>query len=185
MSEADRRWLAFSLRRPGKDAAGTPALPGDAAVLSAMTWIEKGLADSAPASPGHLLLCDTASPLRLADDGSGWLWTGAAIGETGGIAPAMAGGLLLNLMDIDAAHEDEFNDWYDSEHLPRMAAVDGVILARRFRSETDSPRYLASYHLRELAVLAGEAWKAAANTPWTARMRRYRTGLVRKGFVPL
>jgi len=61
---------------------------------------------------------------------------------------------------------------------------DGVILARRFRSETDSPRYLASYHLRELAVVTSEAWKAAANTPWTARMRRYRTGLVRKGFVP-
>ncbi|KQX25182.1 hypothetical protein ASD39_13860 [Sphingomonas sp. Root50] len=162
---------------------GPPALSGDAGTLSARTWVEQGAAEAAPA--GRLLLCDAAAPLRLPDDGSGWTWTGVQIGGNGAIAPARAGGLLLNLMDIDAAHEDEFNDWYDSEHLPRMAAVDGVILARRFRSEADSPRYLASYHLRDPAVIAGEAWKMAASTPWTARMRRHRTGLVRKSYVPL
>lgn len=179
MSESAPRWLAFALRA---GAGGAPMLPPDAQMLSAETWIEKGLADDA--SPGGaLLLCDVAAPLRLPNGGSDWTWTGTGIGDGGGIAPPDAGGLLLNLMDIDAAHEDEFNDWYDTEHLPRMAAVEGVILARRFRSEADIPRYLASYHLRDLSVLAGEAWKDAAGTPWTARMRRHRTGLVRKGFV--
>lgn len=180
MSEAGPRWLAFSLRTA---AEGPPALPGDAGTLSIGTWVEEAAPAAAPA--GRLLLCDAAVPLRLPDDGSGWTWTGRQIGGDRATAPAGAGGLLLNLMDIDAAHEDEFSDWYDTEHLPRMAAVDGVILARRFRSDADSPRYLASYHLRDPAVIAGEAWKMAASTPWTARMRRHRTGLVRKSFVPL
>ncbi|QEH80057.1 hypothetical protein EIK56_18770 [Sphingomonas sp. C8-2] len=184
MKEAGPRWLAFALRMAEEERRGPPAPPDDAALLSAVGWIEKDLTNPVSTSAGRLLLCDAVSPLRLPDDGSGWLWTGVEIGPGGAVAPTGAGGLLLNLMDIDAAHEDEFNDWYDTEHLPRMAAVDGVMMARRFRSETDSPRYLASYHLSELAVVAGETWKEAANTPWTARMRRHRTGLVRKGFVP-
>lgn len=181
MSESALRWLAFALRTAG---TGAPALPGDGDVINSATWTEQEFAGPAPAG-GTLLLCDTAAPLRLPGDGPDWTWTGVQLGAGGVIAPAGAGGLLLNLMDIDAAHADEFNDWYDTEHLPRMAAVEGVILARRFRSEADTPRYLASYHLRDLSVLAGEAWKEAASTPWTARMRRHRTGLVRKGFVPV
>jgi hypothetical protein len=84
-----------------------------------------------------------------------------------------AGALLVASMNIDPTVEDEFTDWYNSEHLPQLAAVPGVLSARRFRA-TDTAserRYLALYHLRDAGVSRSDAWSQAANTPWTERMR--------------
>ena len=36
-------------------------------------------------------------------------------------------------MNIAPEHEAEFNEWYDKEHIPALAAVPGVLCARRFR----------------------------------------------------
>ena len=47
----------------------------------------------------------------------------------------MAGkGMLLTSMNIDAAHEAEFNRWYDREHLEERVAIDGFLEAPRFRT---------------------------------------------------
>lgn len=54
-------------------------------------------------------------------------------------------GMLFVASDIDAAHEIEFNRWYDEEHLPDRASMAGVIKATRFISPSDSPKYLALY----------------------------------------
>lgn len=54
-------------------------------------------------------------------------------------------GMLFVASDIDAAHELEFNRWYDEEHLPDRASMPGVIKATRFKSPSDSPKYLALY----------------------------------------
>jgi hypothetical protein len=86
-------------------------------------------------------------------------------------APSGAGGLLVNAMNVDPAHEAEFNEWYDHEHIPGLAAVPGCLSARRFRDSTGSHRYLALYHLRAPEVTTTDAWKQAAGTPWTARLR--------------
>ncbi|HEY1410937.1 MAG TPA: hypothetical protein VGF36_02290, partial [Rhodopila sp.] len=78
-------------------------------------------------------------------------------------------------MNIDPAADTEFNEWYNSEHILRLAAVPGVIAARRYRA-TDTAserRYLSLYHLRDTQVSRSDAWSTAANTPWTARMRAY------------
>jgi hypothetical protein len=87
--------------------------------------------------------------------------------------PADAGALLVASMNIDPADEAEFTAWYDTEHLPQLAAVPGVLAARRFRAtDTESERrYLALYHLRDGAVSRSDAWARAANTDWTERMR--------------
>lgn len=175
-------WLGMKV-----GAAGTVDCLPESGVLTSARWIEsaptseKGGAPSGPAS--HLLLCDLASAAGWVADGADQSWTGSQLGDAPALAPAGARGLLINQMDIDTAHEDEFNDWYDTEHVPRLSAVDGVIAARRFRSETDTPHYLAAFHLSDLSVVGGAAWKEAATTPWTARMRRHRTGLIRRGFV--
>ena len=97
------------------------------------------------------------------------------------VAPAGAGGLLVASMNIDPAAEAEFNQWYDTEHLPQLAAVPGVLCARRFSSpEADRERkYLALYHLTGPDVSRSDAWKKAANTPWTERMRPHFRELVR------
>src|SRR5687768_15370040 len=62
------------------------------------------------------------------------------------LPPANAGGLLLNAMNIAPDREAEFNDWYDKEHIPALAAVPGVLCARRFRG-TGNRKYVALYHL--------------------------------------
>jgi hypothetical protein len=97
---------------------------------------------------------------------------GERIGAAGGDAPKDAPALLLNAMSVAPEHEREFNDWYDTEHIPALAAVPGTLCARRYRAAGDAAqRYLAVYHLASAEVQASAAWKAAANTPWTERMR--------------
>jgi hypothetical protein len=86
-----------------------------------------------------------------------------------------AGALLVASMNIDPAADAEFNEWYNSEHILRLAAVPGVISARRYRvTDTASERrYLSLYHLRDTEVSRSDVWSTAANTPWTERMRPY------------
>ena len=76
-------------------------------------------------------------------------------------------------MNVDAAAEHEFNEWYNAEHLPQLGAVPGVLCARRFRAgAADVPRkYLALYHLKSSEVSRSDAWNKAADTEWTRRMR--------------
>ncbi len=87
------------------------------------------------------------------------------------VAPAGAGGLLVNAMNVDPAHEAEFNEWYDHEHIPALARVPGTICARRYKDDTGTHRYLALYHLESAAVPTTEAWKQAAGTAWSARLK--------------
>jgi hypothetical protein len=86
-------------------------------------------------------------------------------------SPTGAGGLLVNAMNVAAEHEAEFNEWYDHEHIPALAAVPGVLSARRFRDKTGTHRYLALYHLQSAEVAQGDAWKTAASSAWTDRLR--------------
>jgi hypothetical protein len=86
-------------------------------------------------------------------------------------APAGAGGLLVNAMNVDPVHETEFNEWYDHEHIATLAKVPGCLGARRFRDDTGTHRYLALYHLTSPDVTLSDAWKQTAKTPWTDRLR--------------
>src|ERR1700751_3727472 len=82
----------------------------------------------------------------------------------------MAGkGMLLTSMDIDAAHEAEFNRWYDREHLEERVAIDGFIEARRYIAEQGAPKYLSLYSTATFEVLDSPAYcKALANqTEWS------------------
>lgn len=86
-------------------------------------------------------------------------------------SPSGAGGVLVNAMNVDPERDSEFNEWYDHEHIPALAAVPGVLSARRFRDPTGTHRYLALYHLKTPEVAMGAEWKNAATTPWTERLR--------------
>jgi hypothetical protein len=89
-----------------------------------------------------------------------------------GIAPKDAPALLLNAMSVAPEHEREFNDWYNTEHIPALAAVPGTLCARRYcGTGAAAQRYLALYYLTSAEVPKSTAWKEAANSPWTERMR--------------
>jgi hypothetical protein len=97
---------------------------------------------------------------------------GEQTAHAGNAVPKDAPALLLNAMSVAPEHEREFNDWYDTEHVPALAAVPGTLCARRFRSTGASAQHsLALYWLASIDVQTSAAWKAAANTPWTERMR--------------
>lgn len=86
-------------------------------------------------------------------------------------APQGAGGLLLVAMTPAPAHETEFNAWYDTEHVPALARVPGVLSARRFRAD-GHPKYVALYHLTSAEVVSGPDWKRASeSTPMPAHVR--------------
>jgi hypothetical protein len=87
------------------------------------------------------------------------------------LPPGNAGGLLLNAMNIAPEREAEFNDWYDKEHIPALAAVPGVLCARRFRGTSGNRRYVALYHLATPEVVESDEWKQARQSDWTSRLQ--------------
>ena len=56
-------------------------------------------------------------------------------------------GLLLMMTDIDPANEEDFNRWYEEEHLDERMRIPGFINARRFTALEGGPKYLALYDL--------------------------------------
>src|SRR3954453_13457523 len=84
----------------------------------------------------------------------------------------MAGkGMLLTSMDIDAAHDAEFNRWYDREHLEERVAIDGFLEARRYVAHAARPKYLSLYSTKTFEVLDSPAYRnALANqTDWSRK----------------
>jgi hypothetical protein len=80
--------------------------------------------------------------------------------------------LLIAIMEPAPSMEEEFNDWYDLEHLPQMRAVPGIDTATRFVAVEGWPRYLAIYDLKDFAVLRSDHYRAMTGTHFTAWSRR-------------
>lgn len=95
---------------------------------------------------------------------------------------ASAKGLLLAMMEPPSALEEEFNDWYDLEHLPERASIAGFETALRFTCVQGFPRYLAVYDLTDVGVLEAPAYQAVAYanfSPWTRRIQARTRGRYR------
>ena len=89
-------------------------------------------------------------------------------------------GLLLVMIDIDPAYEEDFNRWYEEEHLPERLGCPGFLSARRFVSVEGEPKYLALYELDNPEVLETDAYKAMQPpTEWTRRVSPHWTSYVR------
>lgn len=73
--------------------------------------------------------------------------------------------------DIPDHIVDEYNEWYDKEHLPRLVTVPGVVRARRYAAVAGSPRYLTAYELTDKNAFESPEGLQARKTPWTAKMR--------------
>jgi hypothetical protein len=77
--------------------------------------------------------------------------------------------------DIPDHIVEEYNTWYDREHLPRCAAIPGVLRARRYTAAGltpgPGPKYLTAYEMTGADVWESPAAHAARKTPWTEKMR--------------
>ena len=82
-------------------------------------------------------------------------------------------GFLLVTMDPPPNVEEEFNDWYDTEHVPERLKIEGFESGRRFVCVSGWPRYLALYDLTTIGVLESDAYRKSSwggFTPWTKRI---------------
>ncbi len=82
-------------------------------------------------------------------------------------------GMLLAMMQPSASIEEEFQDWYDTEHIPERAAIDGFLNARRFVCLDGFPRYVAVYDMTHVGVLQEPGYLAVSGqkfSPWSKRV---------------
>ena len=95
--------------------------------------------------------------------------------------------LFIASMDVDPAKEALFNEVYDTEHVPELLKVPGVLSIRRAVSvpltmfiggekktlvAEGEPRYSAYYELESAEVLTSAAWAAAVEKGrWPAQVR--------------
>jgi hypothetical protein len=168
-------------------AFGNADLSAPSNALTAQTWVgglmRAGAGAKVEGPEQRLLLCDLPSDATAGIGAAADIWTWFGVTILGGAtSPTDSGGLLMNIMSVGAAHEEEFNEWYDAEHMPRLSAVDGALSCRRFKAIDGDPTYAAIYHLRDRSVCQSAAWFEAASTPWGARMRRLTHGNRRMTF---
>ncbi len=82
-------------------------------------------------------------------------------------------GLLLTMTEPPAAMEEEFNAWYDTEHMAERLAIPGFRSARRWVADVapGEGKYLATYELDSLKILHSPAYLARFQnqTPWSKR----------------
>lgn len=92
-------------------------------------------------------------------------------------------------MDVEAAKEAAFNEVYETEHVPLLLAVPGVLSVTRFKREPltmviggerrtivleNEPTYSALYELTHPEVLVSDAWARAVDQGrWPGDVRPY------------
>jgi hypothetical protein len=79
-------------------------------------------------------------------------------------------GIFLVYVDIDAKDAKEFNEWYNTEHLPELLAVPGILAAARYQAVKGGPQYLACYELANVEVMHTPAFTNRPRTPWGQRV---------------
>jgi hypothetical protein len=85
-----------------------------------------------------------------------------------GMAPA----LQIGRMDVPAAVDREWNDWYSTIYVPNYEKVPGVIRGRRYRAATGTPTYLTLYEFEHPKVSESAAWNAQRDAvPASVAMR--------------
>ena len=85
----------------------------------------------------------------------------------------MALGILIASMNMANAAEDEFHDWYDTEHLPERIACPGFLRCQRWIGASDRKISVATYDLENVDVLKQPGYLAigGANlSPWSKRL---------------
>ena len=97
--------------------------------------------------------------------------------------------LFTAAMDVDPDKEVLFNEVYDTEHVPQLLKVPGVLAVHRYTLvpltmsiggeiktivADGEPKYSAIYELESAEVLSGAAWAAAVEKGrWPGEVRPY------------
>jgi antibiotic biosynthesis monooxygenase (ABM) superfamily enzyme len=81
------------------------------------------------------------------------------------VSSAANAAMLLVSTNVDPAHEDDFNRWYDREHVNERVTIPGFLSGARYRTTRGSRRYLGLYRTTSLAVFETAAYQQALQHP--------------------
>ena len=97
--------------------------------------------------------------------------------------------LFIVAMDVTAEKEALFNEVYDTEHVPLLLKVPGVVSVSRLKAQSfqvkvggeiqdiplgDGPVYTAIYEIEDPSVLISEEWAEAAEAGrWASEVRPF------------
>ena len=97
--------------------------------------------------------------------------------------------LFVAAMDVEPEKDALFNEVYDTEHVPNLIKVPGLIAVARFKREplrmsiggelktidlVDEPRYTALYEVEGPDVMSSAAWgKAVEEGRWPSQVRPF------------
>jgi hypothetical protein len=84
--------------------------------------------------------------------------------------------------DPETGWLQEISRWYDTEHMPGLAAVPGCVRAMRFLNRGGGPLSLACYDLLREDVLGSPPWLAVRATAWSDMARPHFTNTKRTMF---
>ena len=81
-------------------------------------------------------------------------------------------GLIMNWLDMPADKEEEFNRWYNEEHLAELLAIPGVLDAARYVAVSGGPKYLTCYELENVEVRDTPEYSVHVDHPteWSQRV---------------
>ena len=96
--------------------------------------------------------------------------------STTAAASAPAPALQIGRMDVPAAVDAEWNEWYSTIYVPNYEKVPGVIRGRRYRAVEGTPTYLTFYEFEHPKVSETDAWNVQRDAvPISTTMRHHMT----------
>ena len=86
------------------------------------------------------------------------------------MAPKKGSGLMLVFVDVPSEREEEFNEWYNTEHLQELMSVPGILNCARYEAVKSGPKHLAVYEFENAQVIDTDAFKNRPITPWAQKV---------------
>jgi hypothetical protein len=91
--------------------------------------------------------------------------------------------LYVVQMDVPPELEEDFNHIYETQHIPEIMKVPGVLGVKRYVLENSAvagvPRYTAIYRVSSPDVPQSPAWIAASDTgDWKPKIRPHTTNRI-------
>ncbi|MEU6188071.1 hypothetical protein [Nocardia sp. NPDC047038] len=80
---------------------------------------------------------------------------------------------LLAVLDFTSVDREEFDAWYDTEHIPERLRVPGILAAQRWLVSGIADTSVAFYDLSDLDVLTTPEYRKISGeslSPWSKRM---------------
>jgi len=91
----------------------------------------------------------------------------------GPLALNLKKGNIIRTVEVNVATEQEqdFNDWYNKEHIPTLAKIPGVmVIWRAVNLGEKGQKYLTVYFQENMGVQQREDYKKASQTEWLKRL---------------